>query len=217
MVLIESQGLRAVVEDNQSKDSFVHKLTLDISKFVPKDKKKKGAKDPAFDKVLSLLARIRIRNPQIDLGIIDTNYNNGRFLVDDGFGILTEMGCIDAKARKYLKRGDIVVIGYYDDNPKKPFIKGISPFARKKFTIPEPTDSPPPTPIFVAGLWIQHKGFWWSPHHSRDPIPLFSLGPKPIETLVDEPMVKFVENLGLGPENEGTVVLFNSRVDLTEP
>lgn len=124
-----------------------------------------------------------------------------------------EAKCLEGK----VSHGDEVNVGYINGDPHKPFIFSSKP--RKSLPKPGtviPPDEETPEPIFYPGLWAQQRGFWWQPGHSRESMPRFEFvaSSAPLE---NQSMYKFVENLGLGPENEGTVVLFKDRIDYTAP
>lgn len=122
------------------------------------------------------------------------------------------------KGGKPLSNGDWVYACHLDGDPHLVFLlteKSHGKPPRQGTVIPG--DGPVNPPNILPGSWLQQKGYWWNPNHSRHPIEVFNLSSSQ-EDYVNEPMIKMINRDGEGTgSGEGDFVLFKQNIDYTSP
>jgi hypothetical protein len=85
--------------------------------------------------------------PSFQLWEVVTNYNNGRFQIRQGRVTKDWVRALDHRAKLYLHPGSVVVVGFENRNPDRPYIRGIYGVGRlaRQF-------SP------LTGIWLQGQG-----------------------------------------------------------
>ena len=68
--------------------------------------------------------------PEFELWTISKNYQNGKFDVEKSGRTMRLVSALNPKAKSFLRVGDVVLVGFYQRDRQRPYIKADAPLGR---------------------------------------------------------------------------------------
>ncbi len=87
--------------------------------------------------------------PEFELWTSERNLNNGRFDLVKAGRRMRSVAALNPTAREWLRPGDVVLVGFYNRDRNRPYIKADGPLGRQALEAPI---------VFLAGAWAQAEG-----------------------------------------------------------